>query len=452
MVPELKFRNHSVMIKIGAFLQMFFLAYLSEGAGPLPPEAIYKYYHSIGAPSAEKDSLSKDQIKAYLRDHDPTFGSEFNGIAASDRAFRETREKHLDQATDDFMDGDYGHQIANSTQFAVYKKAFIDYLTSQVYKHEPQTAARGVGPKSGVPPTEPQRLFPIHIGSIFIGQPHLSKSSVAANTAAGQLQGGPAQFNWSTPETQKSSYSVDAAATIEIEPLLGLGVTPWDQLRVVPTAEAHTSSITTGQQNSISGKLQIIQPFTLSSPVTLLAPVNTEPYQTLLPTLKSEGALLQITPNYETNRQQTLETYGSDILLTPLFTPLYRNGSKYVLTVVPSIGLESGFVYGVAKHSIYGQGDDFSRFVARLHGELYITRYFLVVADFYDRMFLTASKLNYAFIDVSPNIILNPDPSSSLGTDPMKLQFSVGLDFKYGKTTPQFNEVHSISAFLGLKF
>jgi hypothetical protein len=426
-----------------------------EGAAPPSPEAIYSYYHSIGTPSTEKDSLSTAQIKAYLRDQDPTFGKEFNDIATSDTAFRATREKHLNEAVDAFMTGPYSHETSNPGESAVTKKAFVDYLNSQVYKslkHEPQSGKEQVVSQP-IPNPEPRKVFPIHVGSIYIAQPHISKSSVAASTASGQSQGGPAQFNWSTPETAKSSYSVDAAASIEIEPLLGLNIKPWDDLRVVPTAEAHISSVTTGQQNSISGQLQIIQPFTYPTPFTLFAPPYTKPYQALLPTLESKSALLQITPNYTTNRQQTLATYGSDILVTPLLTPIFRNGSQFVLTVLPSIGLESGFVYGTAKHAIYGTGDDFSRIVARLHAELYVTRYFLVVADFYDRTLFTGSKLNYAFVDVSPNIILNPDPSSNtLGADPQKVQFSIGLDFKSGKTTPQFNEVHSISGFLGLKF
>lgn len=265
---------------------------------------------------------------------------------------------------------------------------------------------------------------------------HVSRSSLAQKDE--KL---PAQFSWTVPTNGKSFFTIDGAFSYSLFipqtiDLLGHATS----IEIDPTIEAHTSTATSAQQDSLSAKL--------------MAQFYAKPTAFELPLIESH--YLSIAPVYETDRKKKTETYGGEAFYSPslrplrvgLFTSIIPSAGVYPgFLWRPYIGFEGGYASQTGGSRAFELTHDYARFSSKVHAELYLTPSVEFAADYYHRTFLSGSGDSFDYIELSPIIYLDPNPD-----DPKLQHFSIGLTYKTGKTTPQFTQINSISAWLGIRF
>jgi hypothetical protein len=385
------------------------------------------------------NGLTYDDVKKYLAEYDPRFNfPPYIQFAQSNAAFRKVMEDQLDAAAADVMLKGIRNGRSNDPRtFVVPKRDFISFVNAT---------------NPGVPKEKQKDYLAEFSKSVSRDGSFLSDSklTIAKSTTVAKDTKNPAQFSWSrTPK--ESAFTIDAAVSysydIDFPFNLQLGSYQLSGGSINPAVEAHTSTSSTKQQDSLSAKLPIVLAFS-----------STENSNWL------ETGLLAISPIYETDRKKETESYGVDIFWSPILRRPIQTGQAIGLDAVantlgfsykgdypafdwmPYVGFENGYAYA-ASGSVYDNGHQFSRFVLRLHGDIYFTPRFSVAIDYYHRNFLTGKQDWFDFVDISPLIYLDGDPFK-----PDTQHFSIGMSFKFGETTPQFQEVNSIGAWIGVKF
>lgn len=383
--------------------------------------------------------MTKAEVEAYLKKYDPKY---------SDPRFQEFAKTHKDYATflakalsDDADKLLQNRGIASGSKRVLTKKEFVSVAT-----------ATASGLKKAPSPD-----YLSNLTNKFLTDSNLS---ITKSTTVQGDEKRPAQFSWAYDKTG-SSFTVDGAITYKWGTLGQFGNTGFGAW-VNPSVEAHTSTqaISKRQQDSLSAKV----------PVEL----------TLTPASLSEndawfvGHTFLITPDYERDRKKDVQTFGINVLYSPTLARPIKTGEPITFAEFvqalhlgestldypqfiwrPYVGFESGYLNasssastsGSSALTAYGNDRDYSRFVVTLHGDLYLTPSFDIATDFYHRTFLTGSGRSFDYVELSPILYLDGSPG-----DPTTQHFSIGMTLKNGKTTPQFKDVNTISAWLGIKF
>lgn len=267
---------------------------------------------------------------------------------------------------------------------------------------------------------------------IFQDKLHVRNSSLEVKGA--QL---PAQFSWTHTEDSGDAFQTDAAVSYDCAAWKLSPDGHWI-LYAKPAVEAHTSTLTTATRDSISAKV----------PMELVYGLGEEQY--VDPHYLMKSLLISVAPTFETDRKTDTTSYGADIFLAPTVPSLGIGAPLRIGFVYPSwqpyIGLESGYV----TKSVGGlrSDSDFERFALKLHGQIFITNYFEVAADYSHRTFLRSGPFSHSS-QVSFNYV---EASAIFWLDPIDQHFSLGITYKNGEAAPKFAMVDSITAFIGIKF
>ena len=107
----------------------------------------------------------------------------------------------------------------------------------------------------------------------------------------------------------------------------------------------------------------------------------------------------------------------------------------------PYVGFEGAEVSQTPPKTGYKLPPDFIRFAAKLHTDLYFSNRFDLAMDYCHRNFFYGDDVSFDYVEVSPIFYIDEDQHLSLG-----------LTYKNGYTSPQFSWVHSIGAWVGIKF
>jgi len=247
----------------------------------------------------------------------------------------------------------------------------------------------------------------------------------------------PAKFSWVNSAGSDAFYSLDLAVLVTPEFLRGPNW--W----IAPGFEAHTSTEDGKAQDSLSYRVPAV--LTLA-PRTAIAPNTGD-------VVKQSNLFSQhyfaISPVWETDRDQEVETFGGDLFYT-FSIPELAIGSEVSIADFlqfrwrPWIGVEAGSIedHGNSPELI-GQ-DDFFRVVPKVSADMLFGDSFRLAAEYTYRSDLRGSHNDYGFFETSAIWDLDPAPK--------KTRTSIGLTYKLGETTPQFKEVDTLSAWFGLKF
>jgi hypothetical protein len=271
----------------------------------------------------------------------------------------------------------------------------------------------------------------------------LTQSSTVTNassTSGGSDQQQPAELSWVNAAHGHSSYSVDGALSYVINP--SSKVTPNDKneapdftYNFVPAVEAHVSDNPTAAQDSVSA----------SAPFKLYM---FDPNPAFL-----QGNYIYVGPVYQMDYKADTKTYGGTVLWAPTIpklgigydAPLISPSIPIYASWQPYVGLESGYAEA-AKPGNMREGD-YDRFIAQIHGQVYITDNFEIAADYYYRDFLS----NGPFIRNDRDVFDYVQASATYYFDTTK-HFSLGATLKDGRMAPAFQRTQSISAFVGVRF
>jgi hypothetical protein len=269
----------------------------------------------------------------------------------------------------------------------------------------------------------------------------LTQSSTVANagsTSGTSDQQQPAELSWVNAAHGQSSYSVDGALSYVFNP--SPKVTPGEKAsdltyNFVPAVEAHISDNPTAAQNSVSA----------SAPFKLY---TVDPKPAFL-----QGNYIYVGPVYQMDYKADTKTYGGTVLYAPTIPKLGIGYDVLVLSLSgpiyaswqPYVGLESGYAEA-AKPGNMREGD-YDRFIAQIHGQIYITDNFEIAADYYYRYFLSDGP----FIKNDRDVFDYVQASATYYFDTTK-HFSLGATLKDGRMAPAFQRTQSISAFVGVRF
>jgi Ca2+-binding EF-hand superfamily protein len=284
------------------------------------------------------------------------------------------------------------------------------------------------GIKTALLPKEDSKGFFDVIGNVV----RFRKSFLSAATEAQ-----PANFSWTKTPTN-TSFSVDAALGLQPIQLYETTIGKHELvLEIAPSVEGHVSSDPKASQNSISARI----PFDFREGLTANYVKDA-----WLP-----SQYFTVTPVYETDKSWKTKTISLQPLYTPnipklgigSFLPLVgaRTNALVYLRWRPYVGFDIGRVLDSGGNASLRAKADYWRFYSQAHGELWITDQFLLAADIYDRLLLNGNGKNYVYAEISPTLYVDTNQ-----------RFSVGITYKNGKTTPAFNEVHSLNLWAGIKF
>jgi hypothetical protein len=432
-------RNHV----LGAALLVAGLPMLSLASGnsnqsdqtPKSAEEVFDSLVRRGEPG-----MTQAEAEEYLRKYDPKYSDpDLLEYAKSHPDFREFQNRNLARDAKRLVEIE-GTDVTGTGRKVLTKKRFV-----QVTTKPPATLTKA-------PP-------PDYLSNLTGGVLKNANLSVTKSTTIQGDEKRPAQFGWTYSNTD-SFFTIDGALTYKFDNISGWQFSEDQYLQPILnfSVEAHTTTQAPSkrQQDSISAKI----------PVELdISTLNDDSWIRLNTFL--------ITPSYERDRKKTIETYGVNVLWSPTISPptngpimLIRTGQFIPLSQIlpgypfdypgivwrPYVGFESGDRTtsdpkdkDAAK--AYDGQPEYSRFVVTTHADVYITPNFDIAIDFSHRTFLTGSELSFDFIDISPILYLDGTPD-----DPNTQHLSLGLTYKNGKTTPQFKDVMSISAWIGVKF
>lgn len=262
-----------------------------------------------------------------------------------------------------------------------------------------------------------------NLGDYFL----LRKSFLTADDATE-----PAKFSWTKAKGGSAFYELDLALGLNPKgfPFLHSGTSSqyWEfNWKIQPTFEAHTSTNEKAAQDSLSGRL----------PVSLYLQPNFETF------ISQHKVVISLV--YETDRHQETATIGGDLYYTPTIPALAIGVEKTIDSVTfrwrPFFGVEGGHILENDNGALDPSKSEFFRLVIKLHADVWIGKQFVVSADYSVRDELSGNRGAHHYFEISPTLFLDKDH-----------HFSVGLTFKRGKTTPDFSDVDSINAWVGILF
>lgn len=264
-----------------------------------------------------------------------------------------------------------------------------------------------------------------------------AKSNSSATSGGGHtFSGSPAQFSWVIPVHGESSYTVDAAISynLALSQLWSNDSTVgsiWNRdlkLYLTPGVEAHVSSAKNASQDSVVAQAPLSLITRLRDPNALVVTAN---------------------PFYATDKEGSIHDYGGQFLMSPIVPALeypFWFGSTSFFHWQPVFGLEVGHAVGGTMNE--QRLDDYTRFLLHIHADLDITDHFVVAGDFYHRDFLSGDPFkgrnpsSFDYGEISPTYYLDPETKF----------ISFGLTYRNGRTMPKFNNVQSLTFFLGLQY
>jgi hypothetical protein len=427
-----------------------FLGAHALAALPTGPEAIFKAY----ARRPER-GMTKAEFQRYLKDYT---------LSPSLRRLYDDGNKAVINAVDADTDAEANDAFARQGILADGEMSlanFQDYVKTFPPRRTPETvtAPASKGILDTLTFDTKTKTSWLHDSSF-----HVTRSAPAPGqqtSIPGGTDPGPAQISWTHSVGSRSIFTIDGALSYiyEVQNSSGkelLGYLP--SFTIVPSFEAHTSNDPNNQQDSLKAKIDF-QVGLNSRDVS-----SSDVFQL---------QALSISPAYERDRIKTTETYGVDLFYTPILkaipgmTALQPLAFWRATTTVPanaeeaarlaypgfvwqpSIGIETGHA-SLTNTPVFGSDRDFARFGLKLKLDLYLLPQLDLGVSYVHRTFLTGSENSYDFVDITPLWYIG----SSLDDlkDPKKIHFAVGLDFRYGETTPSFKHVDSASAFVGMKF
>ena len=417
------------------------LVYADDNQSDKKPKSAEEVYDSL-VKSGEA-GMTKAEAEEYLRKYDSRYSDpRLLAYGKSHPDFQKFQDQNLTSDAEKLIEGE-GTDVTGNGTIVLTKARFVQIATKP-----PATLKKG-------PP-------PDHLSILTNGFLKDANFSVTKSTTVQGDEKRPAQFGW-TDNGTTSFFTIDGALSYKFN---SLSAWYFDDKRyslqpiVNLSVEAHTTSQAPSkrQQDSISAKMPV--ELVLSSPNSSSSWVNDNTFL--------------ITPDYERDRKKTTETSGVDVLWSPTLSPqvapgplmLLRTGQFIPFSQLfprsslnypgiiwrPYVGFESGELLvsdpkDVDAAKAYDGQSEYSRFVVTTHTDLYLTPNFDIAVDFAHRTFLTGSERSFDFIGVSPIFYLDGTPD-----DPNSHHFSLGMTYKDGKTTPQFKDVMSISAWIGVKF
>jgi hypothetical protein len=281
-------------------------------------------------------------------------------------------------------------------------------------------------------PTFKKECHPDLFTRIFQDKLHVRNSTLEVKNA--EL---PAQFSWVHTADSGDSFQSDVAISYDFASWKLSQDGHWI-LYAKPAFEAHTSTLVTATRDSIAAKI----------PMEIVYGLGEEQYVDPKYFLKS--LLISVAPTFETDRKADTTSYGADIFLAPTIPSIGIGAPWHIGLIYPSWQPYVGFENGYVTKSVAGlrSDNDFERFVLKLHGQVFITNYFEIAADYTHRTFLGSGPFSISS-QASFNYV---EASAIFWIDPIDQHFSFGITYKNGEATPKFTMVDSVTAFIGIKF
>jgi hypothetical protein len=254
-------------------------------------------------------------------------------------------------------------------------------------------------------PNAPRNDFikTVTFGKINTRQLHISYSTGGGPGPEDQ-SARPAQFSWTTQKRLgPSTFAIDGA--ISYDQSLPFNAGPNSYLYLAPALEVHSSNAKANQEDSIAAKLSLNYQYTAEQNNAVDSPYH--------------GHFISLTPNFQTDRKSKVETYGADLMYSPVvdlpFNPINlityggielipHDPRHLILDLQPAFGIEGGYATRFPKESVYSIDQDFARFLFKLHADLEISNNLWVSRDYNHRTLLTGSMKNYDFVSISPII------------------------------------------------
>lgn len=383
---------------------------------------------------SEEAAMTVDQAAEYLRAYDVRYSDpELRAYADRDPEFRRFQEERILRDARKLV-ADEGHDVNGKRRIS--RERFV------------QIAARKT-------PALKEDKGTDYLSAVTGGVLKTKNISISRSTTKQGDEKRPAQF--ALNHTKDGTFiGIDAAVAYKVGEFA-----PWhfaNGYSAVPVfsvgAEAHTTTQAPSKREEDS--LAFKTPFELH----------------ISPSTPRFGNSFALTPSYERNRKKTVETYGGSLLWSPSvgsshegllalaqtgrFIPLSR-----IFTTLesdypgilwrPWFGAELGERLmsdsaDADASKAYGGDRGFARLVITGRFDVYLTRNFDIAIDVSHRKFLTGSELGFSYVEVSPTLFLDGAAQDE------DTRFSVGFTYKNGKTTPQFKNVNSISAWLGVRY
>ena len=281
-----------------------------------------------------------------------------------------------------------------------------------------------------------------------------SEFSALSGSIASIASSDPARLSWTKPSNGSAFYQVDAAVLWRPD-FLSSGT----QLAghpiawfVEPSFEAHVSSEPGSAQNQLSYR----------SPLTLeYFPGGNE----VIAGMDNPNAVparhfvtvhtFIISPTYQSDQDNNTRLFEGEIFYTPTIPSLAAGIRQplFGLTKVqfrwrPYIGFELGDYLDENGSTGATSKSAISRFVFRSAAELSLADRFSVTGSYVSRVELNEGGTSFNYGEVSGLMFLDP----TLPTNGEPPHFSIGITYKRGNDAPDFANVNSVNAWLGIQF
>ncbi len=251
----------------------------------------------------------------------------------------------------------------------------------------------------------------------------------------------PARFSWTKPSDGDSFYQVDAAVLWNFwDKDAGWG-TNLVHYRLQPSFEAHFSGEPDATQNQLTYRL----PFELTlipkghAAVTALEQTGQVPET---PWFLAHTFI--VSPTYQSDQDNDVRTFHAEMLYTPTMPRLalgVQRGDFVKFRWRPFIGAEIGAFDDDNLLDEVTVEQDYQRFVARVLAELWFGDHFALTANYVHRTELSGAQHSFDYGEISAQYQLDDTG-----------YFLTGATWKVGKDAPLFQNVNSISAWVGVKF
>ena len=267
---------------------------------------------------------------------------------------------------------------------------------------------------------------------IFQDKLHIRNSTLEVKNA--EL---PAQFSWTHTANAGDAFQTDAAISYDLAAWKLSQDGHWI-LYAKPAFEAHTSTLVTATRDSLSAKL----------PMEVVYGLGEEQY--VDPKYPLKSLLISLAPTFDTDRKTDTTSFGADIFVAPTVPSIGIGAPWHFGFIFPSWQPYIGFENGYVTKTINGLRSDtgFDRFVLKLHGQIFITPYFELAADYTHRTFLGDDPFSNSD-EVSFNYV---EASAIFWVDPIDQHLSFGITYKKGEAPPKFATTDAVTAFVGIKF
>jgi hypothetical protein len=263
----------------------------------------------------------------------------------------------------------------------------------------------------------------------------------------------PARVSWTKPSNGSAFYQVDAAVLWRPSLLSSGTQLPGNPIAwfVEPTFEAHVSSQPGSAQNQLSYR----------SPITL----DFYPDQNEIAGMDNPNAVppkrfisvhtFIISPTYQTDQDNNTRLIEGELFYTPTIPSLaigirqpIFGLSKVQVRWRPYIGFELGDYLSENKSTGAASESNISRFVFRAAADLSLGDRFSLSGSYVSRIELNEGGTSFNYGEVSGQMFLDP----TLPTNGEPPHFSIGITYKRGNDAPDFANVDSVNAWLGVRF